>query len=365
MENYIENPKKLERKIYPLLLRFCSIHNDLGDRFTIGQGENKQLYDLIENNFPFNINIACIGRSKQGKSSVINTLLKEYKAKEGSSQTKDFIFYKVKNYPIKIIEIPGFYSEKTVNNTFEKYKNFNFRGGINLMKESIHIILYCLQYYEKRTFMKLEYPILEEITKDEKVKIIYVITYSSPDVTEIIKKEILRRINFGIREITKISIQMEKFSANDNNIVFVNLHKNIFNGEELFGQKELFEKIYDTFSQSEDYINSLKIKKEDINIKALKLRDIAKESLSSNKIFDELVSFIPFAGSALKKFVIKKNAVKKVEQIFGIDVELLVKDTHASYEDYSYEELLDKFVDYYKNMAERYSNIFKNGLDIF
>ena len=30
----------LEEKIAPILLRFCSIHNELGDRFTVGEGEN-------------------------------------------------------------------------------------------------------------------------------------------------------------------------------------------------------------------------------------------------------------------------------------------------------------------------------------
>ena len=52
-------------KIKKTLLRFCSIHNELGDRFTIGEKENAQDYDLIENYFPFNLNIACIGRIGQ------------------------------------------------------------------------------------------------------------------------------------------------------------------------------------------------------------------------------------------------------------------------------------------------------------
>ena len=38
------NPNNIE----PLLLRFCSIHNELGDRFTVGEGDNAEDYDLIE-----------------------------------------------------------------------------------------------------------------------------------------------------------------------------------------------------------------------------------------------------------------------------------------------------------------------------
>ena len=40
------------------LLRFCSIHNELGDSFTVGKGDKAETYDLIDNYFPFNINIA-------------------------------------------------------------------------------------------------------------------------------------------------------------------------------------------------------------------------------------------------------------------------------------------------------------------
>ena len=89
-----ENPDNIE----PLLLRFCSIHNELGDRFTIGEGDNKEDYDLIERYYPFNINIACIGRFGQGKSTGVNAILDEYKAKEsakGSSQTKQLTFYQI------------------------------------------------------------------------------------------------------------------------------------------------------------------------------------------------------------------------------------------------------------------------------
>ena len=76
VENYTENPKRLEKKIYPLLLRFCSIHNELGDYFSIGKGKDEERFDLIEQNFPFNLNIACIGRFGQGKSTGVNAIIK-------------------------------------------------------------------------------------------------------------------------------------------------------------------------------------------------------------------------------------------------------------------------------------------------
>lgn len=97
IEDYSENPQFIEEKIFPKLLRICSIHNELGDRFNYIEGDKViEEYDLIEQYYPFNINIACIGRFGQGKSTGVNAILKDYKAKEsskGSSQTKELTFY--------------------------------------------------------------------------------------------------------------------------------------------------------------------------------------------------------------------------------------------------------------------------------
>ena len=115
----------MEEEIYPILLILCSIHNELGDIFSVGKGNNEDSYDLIEKNFPFNMNIACIGRFGQGKSTGVNALLQEYKVKEsnkGSSQTKNLTFYQVKNHPIRILDIPGFENDQTVIDAIEKLK---------------------------------------------------------------------------------------------------------------------------------------------------------------------------------------------------------------------------------------------------
>ena len=42
-----EGEKKME-KILNILLRCCSYHNDLGDRFSVGEGNKKINYDLTE-----------------------------------------------------------------------------------------------------------------------------------------------------------------------------------------------------------------------------------------------------------------------------------------------------------------------------
>lgn len=37
------------------LLIFCSIYNELGDQFRVGEGDKAETYDLIDIYFPFNI----------------------------------------------------------------------------------------------------------------------------------------------------------------------------------------------------------------------------------------------------------------------------------------------------------------------
>ena len=109
VKNYTEDPDTIEETIVPIILRFCSIHNELGDIFGLNKSEKEEeKFDLIESAFPFNLNMICIGRFGQGKSTGVNQILQEYRAKEsnkGCSQTKNITLYQVKNKPIRI---PGF-----------------------------------------------------------------------------------------------------------------------------------------------------------------------------------------------------------------------------------------------------------------
>ena len=322
-----ENPNNIE----PLLLRFCSIHNELGDRFTVGEGNDAEDYDLIDNYFPFNINISCIGRFGQGKSTGVNVILNEYKAKEsakGSSQTKQLTFYQVLNQPIRLLDIPGFEDTETVKKAIEKFQQCGEK--INKIKDNLHIILYFLNYGEQRAFANLELPILEEVCNHKTSKIIYVITHSNPNMDDQDKEDKIDNINEGLQNITinsKIhneTIDKGMLVASADNVVFVNFHRDNKNGFEPFGIQELFQKIYIYFIKSEDYINSNE-KLDDQNVKkqAERLRAQAKEMLLSNKVWGGVVGIIPGVDWLLQKFVIKKNAAKKLGQIYGIDVKFI------------------------------------------
>ena len=304
------NPGNIE----PLLLRFCSIHNELGDRFTVGEGENKEDYDLIDYYYPFNINIACIGRFGQGKSTGVNAILNEYKAKEsakGSSQTKDLTFYQVKNQPIRLLDIPGFEDTETVKKAVKKFQQCGEK--INKIKDNLHIILYFLNYGEQRAFANLELPILEEVCNHKNTKIIYVITHSNPNMDEQDKEDKIDNINEGLQNVTKDSeihnetINNGMLVASIYNVVFVNFHKDNKYGFEPFGIKELFQRIYIYFVKSEDYVNSNeKLDEKNVKKQAERLRAQAKEMLFSNKVWGGAVGIIPGIDWVLQKFVIKK-----------------------------------------------------------
>ena len=315
------------------LIRFFSIHNELGDRFTIGEGNNAEDFDLIELYYPFNINIACIGRFGQGKSTGVNAILKEYKAKEsskGSSQTKNLTFYQVNKQPIRILDIPGFEDQETIKKAVEKFKQCGER--INKIKDNLHIVLYFLNYNEDRLFSRMELPMIEELCNHKSSKIIYVITHSNPKMDEEDKEEKIRNINEGLQNVTKNNSNIYKETelggllyASSENVVFVNFHRDNKTGFEEFGIENLFQTIYNHFVETEDYINSTKTINNDdyIQKQAEKLRAQAEDVLFSHKIWGGLVGIIPGLDLFIQKFLIKKDAAKKVAQIYGIDIKYI------------------------------------------
>ena len=199
---YAEHREKMEEYIYPSLLRFCSIHNELGDSFSILNGNNEVDYDLIENIFPYNIYISCLGNPRAGKSAGVNALLQEYKSKEGNGliTTKNTTLYQVKNLPIRILDTQGIENEDNAEKVIKIYKQFCLE--LKEKNAGVNIVLYFFNYNSIRLFIKLDYLIIEEITNCKNTKILYVFTHSKPEFKRK-KKKIYDRINCGIREITE------------------------------------------------------------------------------------------------------------------------------------------------------------------
>lgn len=323
---YNDEPIYIDKIIDKILLRFCSIHNELGDIIIIKDEKNP--YDnseLIEEYFPYNINIACIGRFGQGKSTGVNKILKEYKAREsskGNSQTKHLTFYQCRNQPVKILDIPGFEDEKTVQDAVNKFKFCD--GEINRIADKLHIILYFLNYLEVRKFESSESPILEEIKKHKSSKIIYVITHSKNNMASREKKDFIRKMKEGLNAIIKDEENILEPTLD--NVIFLNFFLDPKTNYQPFGEEELFKKIHDFFIESEDYkesCKSIKLTPEEIEKKANKLRAQAQSLLFYNKIFGAAIGAIPGVDWLVQKYLIKKDVVRKIGKTFGIDVKFI------------------------------------------
>ena len=335
-----ENNEEKLKKIKNILLRFCSYFNELGDRFSIGEGDKEICYDLTEENFPFTINIACIGRFGKGKSTGTNFLIGEKRAKEnksGTSVTSKINFYHVPHFPIKIYDIPGFENEQTIINTVEQFQILN--KEINKLRDQLHIILYFIKSTDERMFTEMEYKIFKQIIQIEDIRIIYILTYSTQKTDH---KELIDMINTGIKSVTENAFNkkklndIEKFNiikklkASEGNTVFVNFYSS--NKNDVYGISDFFDtigdhveasKIYQKF-QENCYLNKDEFNeriKEEAEIRRLKAKDI----LFKHKIGGGVIGMIPLIDWALQKYVIQKDAAKKAGAIFGFDITIYEK----------------------------------------
>ena len=339
----INNPEKMHNIRYKLE-RFCSYYNELGDRFTIGEGDHMNEYDLTEMNFPFTINICCVGRFGKGKSTGVNCILGEKNAKEnksGTTATVKINYYQVSQFPIKIYDLPGFENERTVNNTIKQLKYLN--DEIRQLQDQIHIFLYFIKSTDERMFSEMEFAIFEQIYKHHDSFVIYVLTHSSEKTD---KKEIYDMINTGIRGVLDFQIKkLEEFYQKDteyfqniylkmvatnDNCVFVNFHET--EKSPLYGISDFFNIIAtyvertdaykkfqkDTCSSEEEFQNKI--------IEEAKIRKKrAAAIISRHKIGSAIAGVLPGVDYVINKYVIKKDAMRKAGQIFGFDINELEK----------------------------------------
>jgi GTP-binding protein EngB required for normal cell division len=320
-------------KIKNILLRFCSYHNDLGDRFSIGEKDNVINYDLTEKYFPFTINICCIGRFGKGKSTCVNCLLGETKAKEsksGASTTKKINYYQISNQPIKIYDIPGFENKETCENAVQKMKELN--DEMNELKDHLHFILYVIKSTDERMFADIEYNMINEISKQENTFLLYILTHSSENID---KDEKIDMINVGIKNLLTnnkckdVNNVLSKLRASEENCFFINFHP--YDNNPIHGIKELFEKLSILSKETETYkkykknLNKSELQKlieEEAEIRKAK----AKKVLIWNSIGAGLIGAIPGVDLAVQKLVIQKQAKKKICQIFGLDIDIILKE---------------------------------------
>ena len=247
--NLDEKTQRNIKKFKRTLLRFCSYHNELGDYFSIINSQNQILnYDLIQKKYTRTYNFCCIGRFGKGKSTGVNCLLGEKKAKEsrsGTATTKKINYYYVKNSPIKIIDIPGFERKETVNSAVLKFQEYGDK--INYKKGELTAILYFIKATDERMFAEMEYKMFKEIIKHETTPVIYILTHSSLTTD---KAEIYDMLNTGIKGVLKkhpeeIEFIADKISkkmlVSEKNCIFVNFYQD--EDEPIFGVDDFYARI--------------------------------------------------------------------------------------------------------------------------
>ena len=203
------NIKLIKRKIYKIF----SYYFEMGDEFRFKDKIFKLYDEPKENLFP--INILILGKTQVGKSTFINTLLKEKRAKEGgkrSPETKAQISYHVDNIPLIINDIEGFTGEETIDNVVNK---------INLMQndlgeKELHLVIYIIDYLGTTYFNENEYKIFKQLSK--KLDTTQFLFLCSKSISKI-ESEVIEEIQEGFYDMIKNG--SKKDNNNNNNILNV------------------------------------------------------------------------------------------------------------------------------------------------
>jgi len=304
------------KSILELICKFRNYYHEEGDSF-------QSFSEDIATNYKFNI-LVC-GRAGTGKSSFINNLLGERKAKEGEglSVTHKIVSYMLKDFPIIISDTPGFENDETVKEVKILLDKYN-KKLIDARKK-VNLILYFFPYSE-RSILNMELPILESLI-EYKTEILFVMNF----VTEPIEKKHYIRIKeiceeslkkllpekfpiriYPINIYSKVDEEEDEenedaphklkiikafgidvlfkaiFSLFKSNIIDINDIKKIKSGEELF---TLFKKnnLFDQFNQLNDLFISIRSELSNLILSYGRLNRL---SLSKEKNMEDMANLI-------------------------------------------------------------------------
>jgi ribosome biogenesis GTPase A len=191
----------IENKIFKIYAFFF----EKGDEFDF-EDKKIELYKK-PNETLFYINILTLGKTQVGKSTFINTLLKEKKAREGgegSSVTSNQISYHVDNVPLIINDIEGFTGEENIKIITDKICLMQK----NLGEKEIHLVIYIIDYNGPTFFNENEYSIFEQLaSKDDITQFIFICSKCPSKIDEkkvtLIQNSFFRMIKKGLEKEKK------------------------------------------------------------------------------------------------------------------------------------------------------------------
>ena len=186
------------------ILKIFSYFYGLGDEWEY-EGKKFKLYkETQEDLLP--VNILVIGRSQVGKSTFINTILNEKRAKEGdnnSNETEKLLTYHVDGVPLLINDIEGFTGEKNINEVINDIRSMQH----NFHEKELHLIIYVLRYENGPYFNDNEYEIFKQLSKgNHQSHFIFLCTRAGNKQEKVykdIKKSFFRMIQKGLKNECK------------------------------------------------------------------------------------------------------------------------------------------------------------------
>ena len=210
----------LSVKIIKKFIHIFSYYNELGDEFLeeINKQNNNIFSNISSNNeeIRYRINIICIGKSQRGKSSFINYLLKEKRAKEGgsgSSCSTKILRYKADDIPLNIYDTIGVSHDKNgnvINVLISKIKDLQNQ----IKNEGLQLVLYFLDYRDPDIFESNEVDIFKQFCcGNTKVYYLFVCTKFC-EVNNLRKRS--QAVIEGIKEqhINKVRSALNKLCCN-------------------------------------------------------------------------------------------------------------------------------------------------------
>lgn len=351
---YSEEQFPLSDLIFKLIQIF-SYYNELGDEFEINGYPYYSITDY--NNYPTYLNILIMGRSQSGKSTFINLLLDEKRAKEGGNNcgcSQKPQKYKILNYPIRLYDTIGFGDDdKNIKEFINYFKKMD--DQMNLLKEKIHLVLYFIDGGAGNKISKKEKILLKEIQK-RNLMTFFIVTKFNHD-----PKKNNKKYNNELKKIYKslTSLVGNNYVSSDeekalDRFIGVNLVKKSSDNS-AFGFESIIKKIYTylkeeykiIFEIKEQYMknNSLKVSMEELfsklkdtfffnHIKHYKEieekyeQEAKKVIMKANKKMS-ILGLFPIIDD-ISHYYLCKNLNKDIKNIFQIKKELNIKKNETN-----------------------------------
>ena len=339
IEVFQKNNENIEELIFKKLWKICCYYNEIGDDMIIPELEIIEKQNDINVKFNNYLNFFITGKPGAGKSTLINVICNEKKAKEkigGGSVTTNIVKYYVGDSPIALYDTPGFNSRKDIE---ELIKNIGKKmDEIYNLKEQIHGIFYVIDSKSTRTLDEGEILLIRFILESQ-IPLFFLLNFS--------KYKMSKRNNFldSLLEILEKEYPKTEITKN---IYLINL-KNDYNGNIIFGLDKFFQDLYNFYYPYKielDDINkffnddNLKIKNNDEIIQAFnksflfknikRSEDILKicKNKSINFInkcyfFSFFGGFIPYSTAEIS--TVQVFLIASILKIYGFDLNNIEK----------------------------------------